>query len=161
MYTYQTPAHILTDAPNAVVYDGELSDAIALSSNLVTSGCALVSDLTDKVATGILSPTAASKTLEDYVTDSSGTLTQKPVHSLIGLGDEDSPAVKTFSYITYVDGQAYLQTDYKEMIHDVYWDDDSFFNITGNTTTATNLSGKTILVGTKTTPLPFFLGEES
>lgn len=70
-------------------------------------------------------------------------------------------ALKVLPYLAEDKGRAYLHMLFKELRHDgTDWGDDARFKVVDGVSTMTDDNGKTVLVGQKRIPLPYFLKSE-
>ena len=160
---YTTPAHIFTDDVNSPVVANQLGTATASNNHEAGRGSLLGSDLIDKVMTGQTAPATHNKLVEDYSFNGSlldDEASVRPAHSAINLSNaEYDKGFKSLPHLTTKNGQVYLAVKFKEMIFDATWGDSDDFVITDNTATDVDSNGNVILLGTKSTPLPWIMPE--
>lgn len=158
---YTTKANGWEAADNAEVL--ALGDVSGMSTKYRAD---FISHLIDKVGT--------SNSLGGYALDGLGvrgyermlnkalrnTTEQAPVHDVLTLASDVSPAVKLLPYLTRENGRLYLQALFKELKFDVDWGDDAKFNVVDGVVTVTDDNGNTVLAGQKRIALPFFISDE-
>jgi hypothetical protein len=120
LYPYETQAHFTEDDVNSEVI--ELGGVYASMDFKSNRGLLLNSSLIGKIGiSSVQHPTYSGVKLNRFITRDDEMSTHadyRPEHDAVVLGSADSPAAKTFDYLSEENGVGKLCYAYKEMIYD-------------------------------------------
>ena len=165
LINYETQAHFTQDDVNSEVLD--LGGVLATNFHNILYSGNISSSLIGKVSINSTNGRLLESNVDKFAIDptvgmlfSGGTGAYGEVeHLSINLG-ASSPAVKTLDYLSRENGRAKLMYAYKEMDYDVDWGDNSGFIPADNQSTLTDDNGNTVLYGTASFDLPYFIGDD-